>query len=169
MPQRHGGQHFLDHRGQQIRRMAMGALHAQSSAGQQPRPQYTTSAPHILRRGFSSMAKAYWISCYCKVLDPNKLAAYAKLAGPGDRGGWRSLPRPGHRRPRRYEDGLAERTVLIEFDVGGEGTRHSRQPRLPGGARRARWRRDPRHADRSRRCDAALQQLLISSRSTYTH
>ena len=28
------------------------------------------------------MAKAYWISCYRSVSDPDKLAAYAKLAGP---------------------------------------------------------------------------------------
>ena len=28
------------------------------------------------------MAKAYWITCYREILDPRKLAAYAKLAGP---------------------------------------------------------------------------------------
>jgi hypothetical protein len=27
------------------------------------------------------MAKAYWISCYREIIDPGKLAAYAKLAG----------------------------------------------------------------------------------------
>ena len=28
------------------------------------------------------MPKAYWITCYREVKDPDKLAAYAKLAGP---------------------------------------------------------------------------------------
>jgi len=61
------------------------------------------------------MSKAYWISCYRKVLDPNKLAAYAKLAGPAiEAGGGRFLARAIA--AKAYEDGLAERTVLIEFD-----------------------------------------------------
>ncbi len=61
------------------------------------------------------MPKAYWISTYEKVLDENKLAAYAALAGPAlSAGGGRFLARgiPG----KTYEGGLAERTVLIEFD-----------------------------------------------------
>lgn len=61
------------------------------------------------------MAKAYWIAFYREIVDPNKLAAYAKLAGPAiERGGGRFLARgmPGH----VYEDGKMERTVLIEFD-----------------------------------------------------
>src|SRR5690242_18181407 len=61
------------------------------------------------------MAKAYWISSYRKILDPNKLAAYAKLAGPAiEAGGGRFLARATA--AKAYEDGLAERTVLIEFD-----------------------------------------------------
>jgi uncharacterized protein (DUF1330 family) len=61
------------------------------------------------------MAKAYWITCYREILDPGKLAAYAKLAGPSiEAGGGRILARgvPG----KTYEAGLSERTVLIEFD-----------------------------------------------------
>lgn len=61
------------------------------------------------------MAKAYWISMYRAVHDPDKLAAYAKLAGPAiQAGGGRFLARgmPA----RTYEGGLAQRTVLIEFD-----------------------------------------------------
>ena len=61
------------------------------------------------------MAKAYWITCYRKVSDPAKLAAYAKLAGPSiEAGGGRFLVRgiPA----KSYEAGLTERTVLIEFD-----------------------------------------------------
>jgi uncharacterized protein (DUF1330 family) len=61
------------------------------------------------------MAKAYWISCYREIIDPGKLAAYAKLAGPAiEAGGGRFLARgvPA----RAYEAGLMERTVVIEFD-----------------------------------------------------
>jgi uncharacterized protein (DUF1330 family) len=61
------------------------------------------------------MAKAYWISSYSKVLDPAKLAAYAKLAGPAiEAGGGRFLARAVA--AKAYEDGKTERTVLIEFD-----------------------------------------------------
>jgi uncharacterized protein (DUF1330 family) len=61
------------------------------------------------------MAKAYWIACYREILDPNKLAAYAKLAGPAiEKGGGRFLARGMPAQV--YDDGQAERTVLIEFD-----------------------------------------------------
>ncbi|MFL6549873.1 MAG: DUF1330 domain-containing protein [Povalibacter sp.] len=61
------------------------------------------------------MAKAYWITCYRKIIDPNKLAAYAKLAGPAiEAGGGRFLARATA--AKAYEDGVLERTVLIEFD-----------------------------------------------------
>jgi uncharacterized protein (DUF1330 family) len=61
------------------------------------------------------MAKAYWVSAYRAVKDADKLAAYAKLAGPAITGGGgrflaRGLP------VEVYEFGLSERTVLIEFD-----------------------------------------------------
>jgi len=60
------------------------------------------------------MAKAYWISAYRSIRDPQALAAYAKLAGPalqaaGGRFLARGLP------ARVYENGLDQRTVLIEF------------------------------------------------------
>jgi uncharacterized protein (DUF1330 family) len=61
------------------------------------------------------MAKAYWISAYREIIDPNKLAAYAKLAGPAiEAGGGRFLARSVA--ARAYEAGVTERTVLIEFD-----------------------------------------------------
>ena len=61
------------------------------------------------------MAKAYWISCYREVRDPNKLAAYAKLALPAiEAGGGRFLARAPA--AKAYEAGVTERTVLIEFD-----------------------------------------------------
>ena len=50
------------------------------------------------------MAKAYWISCYREVIDPNKLAAYAKLALPAiQAGGGRFLARATA--DKAYEDG----------------------------------------------------------------
>jgi uncharacterized protein (DUF1330 family) len=49
------------------------------------------------------------------VLDPAKLAAYAKLAGPAIvAGGGRFLARAPA--VKAYERGLTERTVLIEFE-----------------------------------------------------
>jgi uncharacterized protein (DUF1330 family) len=60
------------------------------------------------------MAEAYWISFYREVKDSNKLAAYAKLAGPAiEAGGGRFLARglPAH----TYESGLKERAVVIVF------------------------------------------------------
>ena len=61
------------------------------------------------------MPKAYWISAYRSVNDPDKLAAYAKLAGPAiTAGGGRFLARGEPAKV--YELGLKQRTVLIEFD-----------------------------------------------------
>ena len=61
------------------------------------------------------MAKAYWISAYRSVRDPEAVGAYAKLAGPalqaaGGRFLARGLP------ARIYERGLEQRTVILEFD-----------------------------------------------------
>jgi uncharacterized protein (DUF1330 family) len=61
------------------------------------------------------MAKAFWISTYRAVKDADKLAAYAKLAGPAiAAGGGRFLARGMPAKV--YEQGLNQRTVLIEFD-----------------------------------------------------
>jgi uncharacterized protein (DUF1330 family) len=61
------------------------------------------------------MPKAYWISAYRAVKDPDKLAAYAKLAGPAlVAGGGRFLARGEPAKV--YEHGLKQRTVLLEFD-----------------------------------------------------
>jgi uncharacterized protein (DUF1330 family) len=61
------------------------------------------------------MAKAYWIAFYREISDPNKLAAYAKLAGPAiEKGGGRFLARGTPAQV--YDDGQRERTVVIEFD-----------------------------------------------------
>ena len=61
------------------------------------------------------MPKAYWIAAYRSIHDPEALAAYAKLGGPAlQKAGGRVLARgiPAQ----VYERGLAQRTVLIEFD-----------------------------------------------------
>jgi uncharacterized protein (DUF1330 family) len=61
------------------------------------------------------MPKAYWISAYRQVTDPNKLTAYANLAGPAiTGGGGRFLARSTA--VKAYEDGKLDRTVIIEFD-----------------------------------------------------
>jgi uncharacterized protein (DUF1330 family) len=61
------------------------------------------------------MPKAYWISCYRQVSDPEKLVAYAKLAGPAiEGGGGRFMARSVA--AKAYEDGKLDRTVIIEFD-----------------------------------------------------
>jgi len=68
------------------------------------------------------MAKAYWIGLYRAVRNPEKLAAYAKLAGPAIEGaGGRFIVRgvPA----KTYEAGLDQRTVVIEFESVEHATR----------------------------------------------
>jgi len=61
------------------------------------------------------MAKGYWIACYRSVSKPDALAEYAKLAGPAiQNGGGRFLARGVA--AKTYEAGLAQRTIIIEFD-----------------------------------------------------
>jgi uncharacterized protein (DUF1330 family) len=61
------------------------------------------------------MPKAYWISAYRSIHDPEALAAYAKLALPALQGaGGRFLARGMPAKV--YEGGLSQRTVLVEFD-----------------------------------------------------
>jgi uncharacterized protein (DUF1330 family) len=60
------------------------------------------------------MAKAYWIAFYRDIMNPEALAAYAKLAGPAIEGaGGRFLARgvAAH----AYEGGIKQRVVVIEF------------------------------------------------------
>jgi uncharacterized protein (DUF1330 family) len=61
------------------------------------------------------MPKAYWVATYRSVSNPDRLAAYAKLGGPaliaaGGRVLARGMP------SKVYDNGLMQRTVLIEFD-----------------------------------------------------
>ncbi|MFD9541193.1 DUF1330 domain-containing protein [Streptomyces sp. NPDC060022] len=61
------------------------------------------------------MPKGYWVSVYRTISDPEKLAAYNELARPAvQAGGGRLLIRGG--RVVAHDAGIAERTVLIEFD-----------------------------------------------------
>jgi len=62
-----------------------------------------------------TMAKAYWVVCYRAIKDPDKLAAYAKLAGPAiQAAGGRFLARGTP--AKTYEGGLNQRTVVTEFE-----------------------------------------------------
>ena len=61
------------------------------------------------------MPKAYWVSAYRTISDPDALAAYAKLAGPlltaaGGKFLARGTP------AQTYEAGVKQRLVIIEFD-----------------------------------------------------
>ena len=61
------------------------------------------------------MAKAYWVVCYHSIKNPEALQAYAKLAAPAlQAAGARYLARGNP--AKIYEQGINERTVLIEFD-----------------------------------------------------
>ena len=61
------------------------------------------------------MPKAYWINTFRRAPDPEKLAAYAELAGPAIRAmGGRFLARG--QAAHAFELGLLERTALIEFE-----------------------------------------------------
>jgi uncharacterized protein (DUF1330 family) len=61
------------------------------------------------------MAKAYWVSSYRSISNPDALAAYAKLAGPAiTAGGGKFIVRGTP--AKTYEAGLDQRTVVIEFE-----------------------------------------------------
>jgi uncharacterized protein (DUF1330 family) len=60
------------------------------------------------------MAKAYWVVTYRKIKDPEKLAAYAKLAGPAIQSmGGKFIVRGTP--AKIFEGGLNERTVVSEW------------------------------------------------------
>jgi uncharacterized protein (DUF1330 family) len=67
------------------------------------------------------MAKIYWVATYRSIKNPDALAAYAKLAAPAmQAAGARFLARGNPLKT--YEAGLAQRTVLIEFDSLAQAT-----------------------------------------------
>jgi uncharacterized protein (DUF1330 family) len=62
----------------------------------------------------TEMAKAYWVSCYRTITNPDAVAEYAKLAGPalaaaGGRFLARGVP------AQVYEAGIKQRMVIVEF------------------------------------------------------
>ena len=78
------------------------------------------------------MAKGYWVVTYRKVKDPQKLEAYAKLAGPAVvAAGGRFVARGVA--AKAYELGVLERTTVVEFESvekaiqcrDGEAYRHA--------------------------------------------
>lgn len=61
------------------------------------------------------MAKTYWVATYNSITDTEKMAAYAKIAGPaieayGGKFIVRGMP------SQTYENGLQQRVVIIEFE-----------------------------------------------------
>lgn len=65
--------------------------------------------------------KTYWIGTYRAVTNPEKLAAYAQLAGPAiAAGGGKFIVRGTP--AKTYEAGLNQRTVVIEFDSLAQAT-----------------------------------------------
>ncbi|TDD48735.1 DUF1330 domain-containing protein [Kribbella antibiotica] len=61
------------------------------------------------------MPKGYWVSVYRTISDPEKLAAYNELARSAvEAFGGRTFVRGG--RVVAYDAGIAERTILVEFD-----------------------------------------------------
>jgi uncharacterized protein (DUF1330 family) len=61
------------------------------------------------------VAKAYWVTTYRSILNPESMQAYSALAGPAiQAGGGRFLARGTA--ARAYENGLEQRVVVIEFD-----------------------------------------------------
>jgi len=61
------------------------------------------------------MAKAYWITCYRNIKNQDKVAAYAKLAGPAiQAAGGKFLVRGSP--VKTYEAGLNQRTVITEWE-----------------------------------------------------
>jgi uncharacterized protein (DUF1330 family) len=60
------------------------------------------------------MAKAYWVTTYRSIKNPDALAAYAKLAGPAiAASGGKFLVRGTA--AEAWESGVKQRTVVIEF------------------------------------------------------
>jgi uncharacterized protein (DUF1330 family) len=67
------------------------------------------------------MAKAYWITAYHSISNPDALAAYAKIAAPAlTAHGGKFLARGTP--AKTMEQGMMQRTVLIEFDSVAQAT-----------------------------------------------
>ena len=61
------------------------------------------------------MPKAYWVTAYRSISNPDGLRAYSELAGPAiQAGGGRFIARGVA--AKAYEAGIEQRVVVIEFD-----------------------------------------------------
>jgi uncharacterized protein (DUF1330 family) len=61
------------------------------------------------------MAKAYWVTTYRAITNPDAMAAYSKLAGPAlEAAGGRFIVRGNA--AKAYEGGQMQRVVVVEFD-----------------------------------------------------
>ena len=77
------------------------------------------------------MPKAYIVTTYRSISNPDALAEYAKLAGPAmTAAGGRFLARGNA--AKAYEKGLVQRVVVIEFDSVEKSRRRPPRPRLSG-------------------------------------
>ena len=90
------------------------------------------------------MAKTYWISTYRAVTNPDKLAAYAKLAGPAITAGGGTFIVRGTP-AKTYEAGLNQRTVVVVFDSLEQATATHDSPAYKAALDAARRRRRARH------------------------
>ena len=89
------------------------------------------------------MPKAYWITVYRAINDPEKLAAYAKLAPAATaKFGAKYLARGTAQAA--YEHGQKERVVITEFASLAQAIAAHDLPGLSGSGARARRRRHPR-------------------------
>ena len=101
------------------------------------------------------MAKAYWVATYRSISDPDKLAAYAKLAGPAiQAAGGKFLARGNSGQDLRGRAEPALRRDRVRQRRSGD--RGARLARLQGGARCARQRRGARHPHHGRRVGRAV-------------
>src|SRR5258708_28741851 len=79
----------------------------------------TALLSEVFSNGGSEMAKGYWVAAYRAIHDPGKLTAYGALATAVVRAaGGRFLARGGG--GVAVEDGLEERTGVVEFPWFGE-------------------------------------------------
>jgi uncharacterized protein (DUF1330 family) len=92
-----------------------------------------------LFQGETRDGKGYWVSCYQSIDNPEKLAAYAKLAAPAIlAGGGKFLVRGPA--AKAYEQGLLQRTVIVEFDSLAAANAVHDGPASRSAAHSRRWR-----------------------------
>ena len=95
------------------------------------------------------MPKGYWVTCYRSISDPQKVAAYAKLAPLATQPfGCKYIARGTA--TEAFEVGQKERIVISEFPSVEKAIAAYKSPRLSGCAQGARQRCGTRHPHRRR-------------------